>query len=99
MPQKEINLYRAVPPAPPLLLPELRLSKSVPDDGFPVGIRCSCSTANQTRPKITTECSNDSVTSLLSQSSLSASKRTFVFWGVWCVEVYGKARLQSSIHP
>lgn len=39
------------PPVPPLLNPSPSALKSVPDEGFPVGIRCSCSMANQTRTK------------------------------------------------
>lgn len=36
---------------PPFSHPGPGALKSVPDEGFPVGIRCSCSTANHTRPK------------------------------------------------
>lgn len=39
------------PSVPPLLKPGPSALKSVPDEGFPVGIRCSCSIAKQTRTK------------------------------------------------
>lgn len=58
------------PPAPPPLSnPSPSVVKSVPDEGFPVGIRCSCSIANQTRTKKKKEKATERVINLTSFSS------------------------------
>lgn len=65
-------LYRTVPS---FSHRGLRSPKSVPDDGFPVGIRCSCRAVYQTRLKKKKKKSlSDSLTLLLFQSLPSQGK-------------------------
>lgn len=90
-------LYRTVPS---FSHRGLRSPKSVPDDGFPVGIRCSCRAVYQTRLKKKKKKSlSDSLTLLLFQSLPSQGKIELcclVSAQTQQFEAEEKAKLQSS---
>lgn len=75
VPQKGTSLQFPLSP-----IPSPGALKSVPDEGFPVGIRCSCSTANQTRWKKKCNRMFERQFDLAPFSSLSKTEWSFLVW-------------------